>query len=523
MGSEYEKKVINATTDDREIVDSELLRDIADATNDYSQYNIIMGKIWERIDQKPHEWKIVYKVLGLLEALIRMGNARCVDDIKANSHRLKQLEYFDYINTKHIDCGENVREKAKNILQILEDDDQIREMRADAERTRGKFQGIGSSGVGTSRYESRYVGPSYDTSYRYSSGGETPSKYDMGSGGSSAPSGRSHYSSDSYDGEGGFTGGTDSQSTENAMQRDRPAGIRREPSPSSATPTSSTTTTTADNSFASSWASFAPSNTATTTTATPSQPAYPPVSPQSNSGGGFFAGPTAQPAPAVAPSTTQQPGFFFGSTATPAAAPAPAPAPVAQPAPAPVAQTAPVQQTSPYPQSGGFFSSAPAPAPAPAATVAPAPAMTASVAQTSQINFMNTSAQPAPAPAPKSSGVIVAAPPSDDAFSVFLESAQKAEEPAEPKSSGPDDLIDPSLIDVSNLGAKKKEPEKKKGQFLKVSVSSSANQAAVGMPMGTPGMGMGMQPMMGGGYYGAPMNTPGYPQPAPAQPRPYQW
>ena len=50
------------TTDDRDIVDSSLLREIADATRDPQLYDEIMNKLFQRIDQDPKQWKIVYKV-----------------------------------------------------------------------------------------------------------------------------------------------------------------------------------------------------------------------------------------------------------------------------------------------------------------------------------------------------------------------------------------------------------------------------------------------------------------------------
>lgn len=62
FGTEWEKKVVEVTKDDRDVVDSSVLREIADATQDYNLYNEIMTKLFERIDQPPKQWKIVYKV-----------------------------------------------------------------------------------------------------------------------------------------------------------------------------------------------------------------------------------------------------------------------------------------------------------------------------------------------------------------------------------------------------------------------------------------------------------------------------
>ena len=66
FGSEWERKILIATSNDREIPDSQDLIDIADATLDPAHYQEIMDKLWSRIDQKPKDWKIIYKVITCL-------------------------------------------------------------------------------------------------------------------------------------------------------------------------------------------------------------------------------------------------------------------------------------------------------------------------------------------------------------------------------------------------------------------------------------------------------------------------
>jgi hypothetical protein len=62
FGTGWSKKVKEASTDDRDVVDSELQNQIADATHDYESYNAIMSTIWSRLEQPPKQWKIIYKV-----------------------------------------------------------------------------------------------------------------------------------------------------------------------------------------------------------------------------------------------------------------------------------------------------------------------------------------------------------------------------------------------------------------------------------------------------------------------------
>ncbi|KAK2950073.1 putative ENTH domain containing protein [Blattamonas nauphoetae] len=124
-----------------------------------------MVTMWTRLEQKPRDWKIVYKALGLAEALIRSGDIRCVDMMKANVDRFRRLNHFQYINTKQVDCGVNVREKSKTIVAILEDDTEIKTMRQDARRLAERMQGVSSSRSTSNRHAPDYNSePSYQPS-----------------------------------------------------------------------------------------------------------------------------------------------------------------------------------------------------------------------------------------------------------------------------------------------------------------------------------------------------------------------
>jgi hypothetical protein len=62
FGTGWTKKVKEASTDDRDVVDSELQHQIADATHDHESFTAIMGTLWSRLEQPPKQWKIIYKV-----------------------------------------------------------------------------------------------------------------------------------------------------------------------------------------------------------------------------------------------------------------------------------------------------------------------------------------------------------------------------------------------------------------------------------------------------------------------------
>jgi len=117
----------------------------------------------EAIDNRPAAWRVVFKGLTLCEHLVKHGSERCVDDARYHSHQLRSLEKFNFYEGT-VDRGIGVREKAKQIVELLGDDDRIRDERNKAKALREKFGGggdlggIGGGGGGSSGVSDRYSG-----------------------------------------------------------------------------------------------------------------------------------------------------------------------------------------------------------------------------------------------------------------------------------------------------------------------------------------------------------------------------
>lgn len=118
---------------------------------------IVTKLMWEAIEnQRPAAWRVIFKGLTLTEHLVKNGSERCVDDARNHSHLLRSLDRFNYYEGT-VDRGVGVREKAKQLVEILGDDDRIREERMKARQLREKFAGRGGSatnagGGGGSKY-----------------------------------------------------------------------------------------------------------------------------------------------------------------------------------------------------------------------------------------------------------------------------------------------------------------------------------------------------------------------------------
>ncbi|KAJ2902852.1 hypothetical protein MKZ38_000046 [Zalerion maritima] len=157
--TEMEAKVREATNNEPWGASSTLMQEIANGTFNYQTLNEIMPMIYRRFTEKTaEEWRQIYKALQLLEFLIKHGSERVIDDARSHITLLKMLRQFHFIDQNGKDQGINVRNRAKELAELLSDVDRIRSERKKARASRGKYTGVeggASFGGGSS---SRYGG-----------------------------------------------------------------------------------------------------------------------------------------------------------------------------------------------------------------------------------------------------------------------------------------------------------------------------------------------------------------------------
>lgn len=118
---------------------SSIMNQIAADTFDYEKFAIITRIMWENVEtQRPSAWRVIFKGLTLVEHLVKNGSERCVDDARNHGHLLRQLHQFNYYEGT-IDRGLGVREKSKQLVEMLSDNDRIREERQKSRKLREKF------------------------------------------------------------------------------------------------------------------------------------------------------------------------------------------------------------------------------------------------------------------------------------------------------------------------------------------------------------------------------------------------
>ncbi|KAH7911726.1 hypothetical protein BJ138DRAFT_1149921 [Hygrophoropsis aurantiaca] len=170
--SEMEAKVREATNDEPWGASSTLMQEIAQGTFNFQYFNEIMPCIYGRfMEKEARQWRQIYKALQLLEYLVKHGSERVVDDARSHVSTLKMLRNFHYIDDKGKDEGLNVRNRARELVELLSDVEAIRTERRKAKSNRHKYTGTGNDGMSFSSGGSRYGGFGNDSSGSGGGGG----------------------------------------------------------------------------------------------------------------------------------------------------------------------------------------------------------------------------------------------------------------------------------------------------------------------------------------------------------------
>lgn len=135
-----EQKVLDATSNEPWGPHGTLLADIAQATRNPHEYQMIMSVVWKRINDTGKNWRHVYKALTVLEYLVAHGSERVIDEIKEHSYQISTLSDFQYIDSSGRDQGNNVRKKSQNLVVLVNDKERIVEVRQKAAVNREKFR-----------------------------------------------------------------------------------------------------------------------------------------------------------------------------------------------------------------------------------------------------------------------------------------------------------------------------------------------------------------------------------------------
>ncbi|GBC08065.1 hypothetical protein RclHR1_00790015 [Rhizophagus clarus] len=139
--SDIQAKVRSATSNDPWGPSGTLMNEIAKATYNHNEFLEIMEMIDKRLNDHGKNWRHVFKALTLLDYCLHGGSEQVVKYAKTNLYVVKTLTEFQYIDEEGKDQGANVRQKAKEITNLLQDEERLNQERRNRDEMRRRMGG----------------------------------------------------------------------------------------------------------------------------------------------------------------------------------------------------------------------------------------------------------------------------------------------------------------------------------------------------------------------------------------------
>ncbi|KAG6816897.1 hypothetical protein H0H87_001850 [Tephrocybe sp. NHM501043] len=131
--SDTQAKVRDATSNDPWGPSGTQMNEIAQMTYNHAlqraDFVEIMEMLDKRLNDKGKNWRHVFKSLTVLDYCLHQGSENVVIYFRDNAYIIKTLKEFQYIDEDGKDQGGNVRQKAKDITNLLMDESRLREER----------------------------------------------------------------------------------------------------------------------------------------------------------------------------------------------------------------------------------------------------------------------------------------------------------------------------------------------------------------------------------------------------------
>ena len=141
--SNVEVKVREATSNDPWGPSSSLMADIADQTYNVVAFSETMVMIWKRLNDHGKNWRHVYKSLVLLDYILKTGSERVAQQCRENIFAIQTLKDFQFIDRDGKDQGMNVREKSKQLVALLKDEERLKNERTRAIKAKERLSQAG--------------------------------------------------------------------------------------------------------------------------------------------------------------------------------------------------------------------------------------------------------------------------------------------------------------------------------------------------------------------------------------------
>ena len=154
--SPLERSVYDVCSDENWGSSNSILHEISEKTFNHEERQIILKCIWDLLKSPAKEWRRLYKVLNLIDHLLKFGSSACLHDIQDEAFKIRMLQDFSFREGSE-EKGTGVRDKAKYLTSMLNDRKTLDDEREKAKKIWNKFSGISSENTyGRDSWKSSY-------------------------------------------------------------------------------------------------------------------------------------------------------------------------------------------------------------------------------------------------------------------------------------------------------------------------------------------------------------------------------
>jgi len=143
--SMLERNMREAMSDKHYGCANSVLMELAVACNNYADRQKVLNRAWEKMQSTPDRWCRILKTLVLLEFLLKNGPDQILGEVSCEQNHIRKAMHLSYMDEGK-DRGAAVREKAKSVMDMVQDKNLLHEEREKAKQHRLKMAG-GSSSV----------------------------------------------------------------------------------------------------------------------------------------------------------------------------------------------------------------------------------------------------------------------------------------------------------------------------------------------------------------------------------------
>ena len=167
-----ERLVREATTMEKWGPTAQQMKAISDLTYRRASCPVVMDALMRRLSEPGKYWRHVYKALLVIDYALKNGSPDVAEYCRRHVIEIQTLQRYQHIDEDNKDQGINVRERAKLVLELVNDRHKLAEERKRADASRNKYVGVSSDGASYASYArggpsssgggSRYGGVAYD-------------------------------------------------------------------------------------------------------------------------------------------------------------------------------------------------------------------------------------------------------------------------------------------------------------------------------------------------------------------------